>query len=162
MPEGVEGFIEGDSCHGCGVVGDGRGRAVELHSGRLDLCPMADCDHRRSRVLVFTRISVVILGSRCIVGTAMVVVADVEVVVEQPDTVVEVEVEVVEPGGRHIAHDQGDRGGEHHQPLNSGRYETTHHRYDLVKILSGLGHPERHCGAATPAAQSRRILNTEC
>jgi len=162
MPEGVEGFIEGDSCHGCGVVGDGRGRAVELHRGRLDLCPMADCDHRRSRVRLLTRISAVILGSRCIVGMAMVVVADVEVVVEQPETVVEVEVEVVEPGGRHIAHDQGDGGGEHHQLRNSGRYETTHHRYDLGEILSDLGRPVRHCGAAAPAAQSRRIVNTEC
>ena len=119
-----------------GAFCDRRRRSLDLDGRWLDLGRVAEGDHRRSRILVLTRIIVVILGWLGVVGMTMVVVADVEVVVEEPETVVEVEVEVVEPRERHIAHDEGDDGGEHHQSREPDGSATMHHKRDLRVILA--------------------------
>ncbi len=122
---------------------------LDVDYGSLDLGPMTKRDNRRLQILLLAGIVVVILGGLGLVGLAMLVVTDVEVVVEELETLVDVEVEVVESGERHIGHHEGDDGGEHHRPRNPDGFATTHHRLDLPGILpdrTGMGESARRYG----------------
>ncbi len=150
IPGGMERFADI-----CGDRSRGRARnrgprARDTDRCRTDLSRVTERDHHRSPILLVARI-IIVVGSaglgRMLVMMVVLVMADVEVVVEEVKAVVDVEVEVVEPGERHIAHDEGDDGGEHHRPRNPGRLATTHHRLDLPRILPDRGRPERLCGA---------------
>jgi hypothetical protein len=119
---------------------------------------LAERDHRRSAIRFPSRPFVVGVGGWVVlarVTVAVLVVADMEVVVEEVQIVVDVEVEVIEPGYRDIADDECRQGDQHQRPRSPRRVSAKGPHATLEPILADPSPPR------DPAASGPRGLKIQ-